>query len=213
MDKEQEHAKLNARKWDRRAATYDQKRFDYFRVLQKRVIQLMDISPGLHFLDIGCGTSWAVRYVAGRLQDRGEFYGVDISENMIEVAQASSRRYANTHFYRANAEQLPLESDFFECAMCTNSFHHYLNPPRALDEIRRVLATSGRLYIMDLTADGAVTRWIDARARRKEPEHVKFYSSGEYRAMFEAAHLRYLDSQVIAWAMKVHTAEKPSSAS
>jgi ubiquinone/menaquinone biosynthesis C-methylase UbiE len=108
---------------------------------------------------------------------------------------------------------MPLESDFFDCAMCTNSFHHYLNPARALDEIRRVLAANGRLYIMDLTADGPVTRWIDARARGKEPEHVKFYSTGEYRAMFEAAHLHYLSSHVIAWAMQVHMAEKPSSAS
>jgi len=31
-----EHAELNERKLDSRAATYDEKRFDYFRYMQKR---------------------------------------------------------------------------------------------------------------------------------------------------------------------------------
>lgn len=70
MDPHTEHTRLNERKWDSRAATYDRKRFDYFRWMQKRVVRLIDLRPGLHFLDIGCGTGWAVRYVAAFCKTR-----------------------------------------------------------------------------------------------------------------------------------------------
>jgi hypothetical protein len=45
MDPHSEHTKLNERKWDARAVTYDQKRFDYFRWMQQRVIRLIDLRP------------------------------------------------------------------------------------------------------------------------------------------------------------------------
>jgi ubiquinone/menaquinone biosynthesis C-methylase UbiE len=208
MDRNTHHAKINERKWDARAATYDDKRFDYFRWMQQRVIRLIDLRPGLRFLDVGCGTGWAVRYVAGLLQDKGMFYGVDISGNMIERAQAQSRGLGNAHFYKASAEQLPLESGSVDCAICTNSFHHYLNPLKVLAEIQRVLAVEGRFYILDVTTDDLLTRWIDGRARRREREHVKFYSSQEYQTMFVAAQLKPLKSKLIAYPIKVHVAEK-----
>jgi ubiquinone/menaquinone biosynthesis C-methylase UbiE len=208
MDRNTQHAEMNERKWDSRAATYDDKRFDYFRWMQQRVIRLIDLSPGLRFLDIGCGTGWAVRYVASLLQDKGKFYGVDISGNMIETAQVQSRCFWNVHFYKTNAEQIPLESGSVDCAICTNSFHHYLDPPRVLAEIYRILAVEGRLYILDVTADDFLMRWIDGRVRRREREHVKFYSSQEYQTMFAAAQLKHLNSKLVAYPIIVHIAEK-----
>ncbi len=67
MDRNTQHAEMNERKWDARAATYDYKRFDYFRWMQQRVIRLIALRPGLRFLDIGCGIGWAVRYMASLL--------------------------------------------------------------------------------------------------------------------------------------------------
>lgn len=121
MDPNTEHAGLNERKWDSRAATFDQKRFDYFRWMQRKVIGLIDLKPGCHFLDIGCGTGWAVRHVASLLQGEGEFYGVDISGAMIGTAQVQSRGFKNMEFYKTSAEQIPLEDGCVDFAICTNS--------------------------------------------------------------------------------------------
>ncbi len=208
MNSRVEHTELNERKWDTRAAAYDQKRFDYFRWMQRRVLGLIDLNPGLRFLDIGCGTGWAVRYVAGRLQDIGGFYGVDISGAMVETAQAQSQNFENVHFYKSSAEQLPLNSGSVDCAICTNSFHHYLDPLEVLVGVCRVLAETGRLYILDVTSDDFVIRWMDGLVRRREPEHVRFYGSREYQAMFAAAQLKYLGSRMIAYPIKVHMAAK-----
>jgi ubiquinone/menaquinone biosynthesis C-methylase UbiE len=207
--REEEHDVLNERKWDSRAETYDRRRFDYMRLMQERLLRLVMLKPGMRFLDVGCGTGWAVRRVAALLQGRGEFYGVDLSARMIEVAVAACPDCENVRFLRANAERLPMEGEFFDCVVCSNSFHHYLHPSRALAEIRRVLKPGGRLYIMDLTADGPLMRRIDARVRAKEPEHVRFYSSREYRSMFGEALLRHVASRITMPPVKVHIAEKP----
>jgi ubiquinone/menaquinone biosynthesis C-methylase UbiE len=208
MEPHPNHTRLNERKWDSRAATFDQKRFNYFRWMQRRVIRLIDLRPGMHFLDVGCGTGWAVRSVAELLKDDGEFYGIDISGKMIEAAQASSEGFGNIHFYKADAEQIPLDNDSMDAVICTNSFHHYPNPLNALAEIRRILRTGGRFHILDVTADDFLIRWIDNRARRREREHVKFYSSREYRSMFAAARMTHLASRVIAYPVRVHIAGK-----
>jgi ubiquinone/menaquinone biosynthesis C-methylase UbiE len=208
MDPHTEHTELNELKWDSRAATYDQRRFDYFRWMQQRVIRMIDLRPGFHFLDIGCGTGWAVRYVAGLLQDEGEFHGVDLSGNMIEAARANSRSFRNVHFCKTNAEQLPLEGGSVDCAICTNSFHHYPEPLKVLDEIHRVLSVGGCLYILDVTTDDFLMRWIDGLVRQREHEHVRFYNSREYRTMFALAKLKHVNSRSVAYPLKVHIAEK-----
>jgi ubiquinone/menaquinone biosynthesis C-methylase UbiE len=169
MNADPRHASLNERKWDARAVTIDRRQFDYFRWMQRRVIGLIDLKQGCHFLDVGCGTGWAIRHVASRLQDEGEFYGIDLSSVMIETARAQSRDFANVHFEKANAEQIPLASDSIDYAICTNSFHHYLNPSHVLAEIHRVLVAGGRVYILDMTTDDFLMRWVDRRVRRKEP--------------------------------------------
>jgi ubiquinone/menaquinone biosynthesis C-methylase UbiE len=114
------------------------------------------------------------------------------------------------HFTRSDAGQLPLKSGSVDCAICTNSFHHYPGPSQVLDEVFRVLSATGRLYIMDVTTDDFFTRWVDGQVRRREREHVRFYASLDYHRMFAAAHLKYLGSRLLAYPLKVHTAAKLS---
>ncbi len=208
MNHPDEQVDLNKSKWDARAATFDDRCFDYFRCLQRRVVRLIEVKPGIHFLDVGCGTGWAVRHVAGLVQGRGEFHGADLSANMIAKARANSVDLVNVHFHQANAERLPLEGGTFDSIICTNSFHHYPDPFKALSEMARVLKVGGRVYIMDLTADGPLLRAIDRRVKAREKEHVKFYGTREYRQMFSVAGLRYVRSKTIAFPMKVHIGEK-----
>ena len=208
MESITEHEKANDKKWSRRSQTYDEKRHNYFRYMQKRLISIMNLNENSNFLDLGCGTGWAVRYIAGLLKGQGNFIGVDISGGMIEKAKANTERMSNVRFYQASSESLPLEKDYFDNIICTNSFHHYLNPVKALSEIFRVLKQNGRIYILDVTADDIFTKLIDSHVRKKEKEHVKFYSTSEYKIMFSKAKLKYIKSKIIFYPLKAHIAEK-----
>jgi ubiquinone/menaquinone biosynthesis C-methylase UbiE len=209
MSKASNHVGLNAKEWDSRAETYDEKRFDYFRYMQKRLIALLPLEENLCILDIGCGTGWAVRRVDALLKHQGKFYGIDISSNMIAKANSQSQGYWSVHFNEANAEQLPFQANFFDLIICTNSFHHYSDPAQALSEIYRVLKSVGRIYILDVTADNFIVRILERGIKKREPAQVKFYSTKEYRALFTDANLEYIAAQSIMTPLKVHIGKKP----
>ena len=212
MGKADEYAKLNEELWDLRAESWFDRRFSfqsrYLRWMQKKLFSLLEFGRNPRFLDLGCGTGWAVHYAASLAGRRGEFYGVDISSKMIEKAEAGSTSYRNVHFRKANAEELPFDNDFFDLVICSNSFHHYFSPDKVLGEVYRVLKPNGRIYVLDMTADGLMTRMFDRLVKKKEPAHVKLYSTIEYQTLFERARLRYVTSKSVLLSTKVHIAEK-----
>ncbi len=109
---------LNANKWDTRAANYDNKIFDYFRSMQKKVIALLDLKENVRVLNVGCGTGWAVRYTSQLAGDNGEIYGIDISSMMIEKAKEHSKGYKNVFFSQADSENMPFEDNYYDFLIC-----------------------------------------------------------------------------------------------
>jgi len=208
--KESKHLVLNKQKWDKWATKLDKKgwRNDYLRKAQHNLISLLPIKEGVAFMDIGCGTGWAIGEAAKAVEDKGIFYGVDLSEKMIEKANENYRDKTNTHFIQTNAESVPLEGDMFDIIICTHSFHHYLHPDKALDEMCRLLKKGGKVYILDPTADSLTMKAMDKIIRFFEPEHVKMYSTAEFRDLITRTELKYGDCRVIESHQKVHMGEK-----
>ncbi len=202
----------NEKKWSQRAVTFDDKRHDYFRFFQRLLIASAGINPPTNFLDLGCGTGWAVGYVARMSGFKGRSVGIDISKGMIEKARQNTLSLPNVEFYEASANKLPLEDASFNTAICSNSFHHYSQPEEALMEVRRVLKLNGRIHILDVTADDFFIRRIDKWVRMREMEHIKFYGTAEYTHMFAQAGLRHIRSYRLKmfYPLKVHIGEKDS---
>jgi ubiquinone/menaquinone biosynthesis C-methylase UbiE len=176
--------------------------------MQKRVISLLKLKEGSNFLDLGCGTGWAVRYVSEKCNGQGNFIGIDISSGMIKKAKENTPNNKNISYYQASSESLPLENEYFDNIICTNSFHHYRNPHKALYEVHRVLKPRGKIYILDVTSDDFFIKWIDRIVQRKEKEHVKFYNTNEYKNMFLKSGLNHIKSKTVIYPLKVHIAEK-----
>ena len=203
------HSALNVAKFDKWSATYDEKRFGFFRRLQKGLLSMLELSADSTFLDVGCGTGWAVRRVASSTGARA--HGIDQSPMMIERAKAAAEGIEKVHFQQGTAEQLPFKDSFFDCIICTMSFHHYLNPSKAVGEMARTLKPGCRVYILDGTSDSFAVRWWDKRVQLREPDHVKLYSSREFQELYEASGLRYIGSKRAAFPLiplKIHIAEK-----
>lgn len=212
MKEEAKHLQLNKKKWDKWADSYNNKnwRNDYLKNFKNKLISSLSIKENINFLDVGCGTGYAVGEVARLANNHSQFYGVDLSAKMIEKARSNFRGMDNFHFIQANAESIPLDKYFFDIIICTNSFHHYLHPDKALGEMYRLLKKGGKLYVLDPTADHWIIKIIDKTIFKLiEPEHVKLYSTKEFKQMFEYAGLKYATfSQRIGIASKVHIGEK-----
>jgi ubiquinone/menaquinone biosynthesis C-methylase UbiE len=210
MKNETQHNRLNEKMWDRWASSIDSNgwRYEYLRDAQRKLISILDIKEGFNFLDVGCGTGWAVGEIAKLVSNNGSFYGVDLSPKMIEKAKDKFSDRTNFQFLIANAESIPLNNNFFDVVICTNSFHHYLNPDKALNEMYRLLKKGGKIYILDPTADKWMIKVADKIIKLFEPEHVKLYSTTEFQRLFENAKVKYINSKKIKASSKVHIGEK-----
>jgi ubiquinone/menaquinone biosynthesis C-methylase UbiE len=206
-DKQKEHLLLNRKKWDKRARNFDQKFFDYFRVFQKRVIDHMNPGPGVWFLDIGCGTGWAVQYAYEKCRQRGNFFGIDLSPQMILRACTLDKTKA-LHFSAGDAHRLEFDKNTFDFILCTNSFHHYLNPLKAVEEVCRVLKPHGMFYLLDPGCDGLFMRLVNARLKHTEKEHISFYTKKQIGELFSRAGLLVKESRYLFTLLRLDVGKK-----
>ena len=207
---EEKHRRKNILKWNRWAETYDRddRTYAYLRDSQDKILGMLPLHEGIHFLDVGCGTGRSLEEAAKRINGAGQFYGVDISPAMIEKAIDRFRGKIGFHVAVATAEEIPLPGGYFDVIICTNSFHHHFHPQKSMNEFSRLLKTGGRVYILDPTADTRFARFIDFFIRMFEPEHVKLYSTREFQNYFTRAGIAYRESIVLKQFQKVHIGEK-----
>ncbi|MGD0581508.1 MAG: class I SAM-dependent methyltransferase [Bacteroidales bacterium] len=207
---ESKHIELNEAKWDGWVDSLDKKglRSYYLRHGQRDVISILNIREGMSILDIGCGTGWALGQAASLINNKGSFYGVDLSAKMIERAKENFKTKENFYFIKANAESIPLDDNLFDFIICTNSFHHYFNPDKALKEMQRLLKTGGRVYILESNADIWIIKIIDKLAKLFGHGHVKFYNSKEFEELMVGAGLKYEGYKPNRYSQKVQVGEK-----
>ena len=152
--------------------------------MQQASLAALDLTGDDVLLDVGCGTGAASR-AAGPV---AKFVvGVDLAPEMIRRATELARAVESVRFLVADSEQLPFGDGAFTAVLCSNSFHHYPDPLRAVREMGRVLASGGRLVIGDACADLRTARIADAVLRRIEPGHVRLYGSSELGSFLQRA--------------------------
>jgi len=132
-------------------------------------------------LDLGCGSGWASRLLARLVADGpegfGQVVGLDISDEMVRQARASSKDFDNILYVWGSAAKIPWEENFFDKVLSVESFYYYPDQDRALAELFRAMAPRGRLFILiNLYTDNQYSlQWVD---KLKVPVHVR--SAAEY---------------------------------
>ena len=79
--------------------------------------------------------------------------GSHLSEEMIRVAKGKA--IPGAEFVAGSADKLPYPDESFDIVTCSQSFHHYPYPEKAMREAWRVLKNGG-LYILSDTGIGGV---------------------------------------------------------
>jgi ubiquinone/menaquinone biosynthesis C-methylase UbiE len=180
--------KAGARRWfDRRAGSYESGVTSRWRdPVQRESLEALQLGAEDRLLDVGCGTGAASRSAASVT---ASVVGIDLSPEMIRQARELASGLANVHFEIADSEHLPFDDGAFTAVVCSNSFHHYPDPGRAVREMTRVLAPGGRLVLGDACSDRTAARIADVFLRRFEPGHVRLYRSDELGTFVQGAGL------------------------
>lgn len=118
--------------------------------------------PGEYVLDLACGTGVLTRLAAQLVGTAGRVVGVDLNPGMLDVARSiPAPPGASIEWREANAEALPLPDESFDLVLCQLGLMFVADRPAAMQEMRRVLSSGGRVAI---NVPGTITRVFEIMA-------------------------------------------------
>jgi ubiquinone/menaquinone biosynthesis C-methylase UbiE len=113
-----------------------------------KLIDLAEVGPGMHVLDVACGTGVVTRLAAERVGSAGRVVGLDINAAMLSVARRLAPvSGATVEWLEASALEIPLPDAAFDVILCQHGLQQFPDRPTALREMHRVLVPGGRLGV------------------------------------------------------------------
>jgi SAM-dependent methyltransferase len=148
-----------------------------------------ELREGETVLDLGSGGGIDVILSARRVGPAGTAYGLDMTDEMLALAQQNARDagVTNVHFLKGIIEQIPLAADSVDVVISNCVINLSTDKPAVLTEIARVLKPGGRVGVSDVVAEDRLTP--EERAERGSFVGciAGALSRGEYVAGLEAA--------------------------
>jgi arsenite methyltransferase len=114
-----------------------------------------DLNEGEVVLDLGSGGGIDVILSAKRVGPTGTAYGLDMTDEMLALAQQNARDagVANVHFLKGVIEQIPLPAGSVDIVISNCVINLSTDKAAVLTEIARVLKPGGRIGISDVVAE------------------------------------------------------------
>jgi arsenite methyltransferase len=150
---------------------------------------LAKLSPGEIVLDLGSGGGIDVLLSARRVGPTGKAYGLDMTDEMLALANENKRKAgaSNVEFLKGEMESIPLPDNSVDVIISNCVINLSADKDRVLREAFRVLKPGGRFAVSDVVTRGeiapevrqSVLLWVGCMAGALE--------ENEYRGKLSAA--------------------------
>jgi arsenite methyltransferase len=150
---------------------------------------LAQLNPGETVIDLGSGGGIDVLLSARRVGTTGKAYGLDMTDEMLTLANDNKRKAAieNVEFLKGEIENIPLPDNSVDVIISNCVINLSADKDRVLREAFRVLKPGGRFAVSDVVTRGeilpeirqSVLAWVGCVAGALE--------ENEYRSRLTAA--------------------------
>lgn len=183
-------------------ASWDEVAYDYHKTVGETgdsyhrtyvnpvLFEILGDVKGLSILDLACGQGYLSRILARK---GANVVGVDLSEKMLEIAQASenSEPLGVKYILGSSADMSAIADASMDHVVSTFGFHDIKQMESTMEECGRVLKEGGKLVF-------AIPHPL-AYARRSEDEEGYFLKMRHYMLVKEIPHPKYRDTEVMAY--------------
>jgi SAM-dependent methyltransferase len=156
---------------------------------------LAALNPGETVLDLGSGGGIDVLLSAKRVGPTGKAYGLDMTDEMLALANENKRSSGveNVEFLKGEIENIPLPDNTVDVIISNCVINLSSNKDRVIAEAFRVLKPGGRFAVSDVVTKGemppeirkSVLLWVGCIAGALE--------ENDYRAKLNAAGFEQID--------------------
>ena len=156
---------------------------------------LAELKPGAIVLDLGSGGGIDVLLSAKRVGPAGKAYGLDMTDEMLALANENKRKAGaeNVEFLKGEIENIPLPDNSVDVIISNCVINLSGNKDRVLSEAFRVLKPGGRFAVSDVVTRGeilpevrkSVLLWVGCVAGALE--------ENDYKAKLAAAGFEKID--------------------
>jgi ubiquinone/menaquinone biosynthesis C-methylase UbiE len=132
--------------------------------VRERMIDLLRLTPDARVLEIGSGTGRDSFRIARKLDEQGEFFVLDLSEQMVlktrDRLESESTKLGLTtkiRYFVSTARFLPFPDGFFDAVFHFGGFNNFSEPKKTLTEITRIVKQGGRVVF----GDESLPPWLE----------------------------------------------------
>src|SRR6187549_2658416 len=154
-------------------------------------IAVADLHAGERVLDLGSGGGIDVLLSAKRVGPTGRAFGVDMTDEMLALAQANAAQAGatNVEFLKGHIEAIPLPAESIDVVISNCVVNLAADKSAVFAEIARVLRPGGRIGITDIVADDDLSPSLRAERGSFAGCIAGALSVSEFRSGLEAVGL------------------------
>jgi arsenite methyltransferase len=159
---------------------------------------LAELKPGDIVLDLGSGGGIDVILSARRVGPTGKAYGLDMTDEMLALAEENKRKsgLTNVEFLRGEIEHIPLPDSSVDVIISNCVINLSGDKDRVLQEAFRVLKPGGHFAVSDVVVRGEVPAAIRKSMELWVGCIAGALSEDEYRSKLAVAGFNEVDVEV-----------------